>query len=203
MAGEKMVTAASWCPRLQRKSRQARSCKHCAQPLGKLQERSLDSRHPREQQAKLCQSLGVAGRGWQHVPVRAGDAPPQGEAEPRASCTNCLRRVRKARAWGHGAAWDVPWQLSCTSCRSRAGTTLELPAGNTANYSSRWARALPGERDKLSRVGSSLHRDGAGSTSKGCVNKQVLFLKKTSGSFSPVPCFPHLFLSICPSHCLH
>lgn len=33
------------------------------------------------------------------------------------------------------------------------------------------------------------------------INKRVLFLKITLWSFSPVPCFPHLFLS--PSHWLH
>lgn len=58
---------------------------------------------------------------------------------------------------------------------------------------------LGGEWGQLGRAGSSLHRDGAGSTGEGCVNKWVLFLKKISGSFSAVPCFPRLFLSICPS----
>lgn len=188
------------------KSGQAGSC---VQPLGKLQEQSSCRTADIPGNGRLnCASLwrGVAGRGWrgQRVPVRAGGAPPQGEAEPGASCTNCLRRVRKAGAWRNGAAPDVPWQLSRTSCRSWAGTVLQLPAGNTTNYSSRGARALPGKQDQLSRVGSSLWRDGAGSTGEGCVgDKWVLFLEVTSWSFSPVLCFPHLFLSICLLRRLH
>lgn len=64
MTGEKTATAASWCPRLQKRSRQARSCRPWVQPLGKLQERSLDCKQPGERQAKLCQGwLGEAGKG--------------------------------------------------------------------------------------------------------------------------------------------
>lgn len=67
MAGEKTATAASWCPRLQKRSRQARSCRSWVQPLGKLQKWSLDCKQPTERQAKkipLCQGwLGEAGKG--------------------------------------------------------------------------------------------------------------------------------------------
>jgi len=118
--------------------------------------------------------LGEAGKGsvplCVPVPLHPGERLSPG-----------LRRVREAGAWWHGAARDVPRQLSRTSCGSWAGTMQQR--GKHHKLQLPEMRALPGKWDQLSRAGSPLCR---GSERAVSINR-CLFLKRLQGLFVLCP----------------